>query len=151
MKLFFITLILLTTTLFGESKIIIAAFSTKEKTDKALNLYKTSLSYKKLLTLQKKDKFQVYTRTSGKYFVIVAEKFQKKDVAQEAHNVIKTIFPHSRLQNVNTSHSNKIKHTYIQKFYNIIIENSIYIIFTLIIFFTLLHYIIKFKRIYDQY
>ena len=138
----------LTTALFSESKIILAAFSTEENTHKALELYKTSLSYQKLLALQKEDSFKVFTRASGKYFVVVAEKFQKEDIAQKAHLIIKTIFPHSYLQNIRLKKQVKIT----KKRYDYqMIKDTIYIFITLIVFFIIFYYIRKLKYIYDQY
>jgi len=150
MKLFFLTFLLFSSTLFAQSKVIIAAFKTKESAQKGLELYKQTNSYKKMFLLRSEDNFKIYTRPSGKYFVLVAEKFHKKEVAQKVLHYAQEIFKKAYLREIITKTKKpQPKHT--TKIDDMMIKNGIAIFFTLVIFFTILYYARKFKRIYDQY
>lgn len=85
-----IIFMLLSTSLYGYSKkIIIESFSTKANAKRGLAIYKKKSNYKKLEKLAKENNFEILTRKSENYYIIVAEPIFKKEVGVKAYKLIK--------------------------------------------------------------
>jgi len=96
-KILFLILILSLTTLLQaySKKIIFVSFSSEKRALNSLNLFKKSSNYKKLDKLAKENDFKIYTRASGKYYIVVAEPLLLRSVGVQAYKLIKKSYKHA--------------------------------------------------------
>ena len=70
-------------------KIIFATFSNEQNAQKSLNSFEKTESYEKLKKLSLKHDFKIYTRASGRFYIVVAEPFFQRKTAVKAYKIIK--------------------------------------------------------------
>lgn len=80
-------------------KIIFSAFSTTERAQNSLSMYAQTDSYKELYKLSLEHNFKVYTRASGKYFIVVAEPLLSQEVGVLVYDLVKKEYKGTYLNN----------------------------------------------------
>jgi sulfur relay (sulfurtransferase) complex TusBCD TusD component (DsrE family) len=73
-------------------KIIFASFSNMENAEKSFKTFQESSLFQKLEALAKKNNFEIHTRESGKYTIVVAEPFYSKEVLEQAYVIAKQMY-----------------------------------------------------------
>lgn len=146
-------------------KIVFSTFTDHENANKNLEKFEKTQTYKTIYSLSKKHNFKIYTRKSGKYFIVVAEPLNSQKLLTQTYALAQVEYKDAYYIDSEISQLSKEKKKVEKETKKIELETTlekkedfnissvdILLYFTIVLILgVIIFFYIKLKRIYDQY